>query len=64
NMAKNDSILSMPRTLLDTPLAGSIFLYNLFEFLIVFSGLTFAIMVLILREDELKNINEVAEAYE
>ncbi|MCS7110944.1 MAG: sodium:proton antiporter [Ignisphaera sp.] len=64
NMAKDDSALSMPGVLFDTPLAGSIFLYNLFEFIIVFSGLTFAAMMLVLRESELESIKEAAEVYE
>lgn len=64
NMAKKDSILSMPQTLFDTPLSGSVFLYNVFEFMVVFSGLSFAVVMLVLREAELESIKEAAEVYE
>uniref|UniRef100_A0A7J3QFB3 Sodium:proton antiporter n=1 Tax=Ignisphaera aggregans TaxID=334771 RepID=A0A7J3QFB3_9CREN len=63
NMAKENS-LSMPINFLDTTLAGSIFIFNLFEFIIVFSGLTFALIMLTIREEELRNIDTVVEVYE
>lgn len=64
NMSKEDSIISMPSVLLDAPLAGSIFFYNVFELLVVFSGLTTALILLSLREIELKKALEVEEFHE
>jgi len=64
NMAKEDSPVSMPQFLLDRPLAGSIIFFNLFELLIVVSGLSAALIVLSLREVELRKIREVGEKFE
>ncbi len=64
NMSKEDSFISMPSFLFDAPLAGSIFFYNVFELLIVFTGLTTALMLLSLRDVELKKAFEVREVYE
>jgi len=64
NMAKENSPLSMPRFLLDSPLAGSVVFFNLFELLVVFSGLSTALIVLSLREEELREIGRVREYYE
>ncbi len=64
NMAKENSPISMPQYLLDRPLAGSIFFFNLFELLIVVSGLSTALIVLSLREVELRKAFEIGEKLE
>jgi multicomponent Na+:H+ antiporter subunit B len=64
NMAKEDSPIGMPKTLLDTPMAGAVLLYNTFELVIAFSGLSTALIMLSLREEELRKAIEVGEAYE
>uniref|UniRef100_A0A7C5XKN4 Sodium:proton antiporter n=1 Tax=Ignisphaera aggregans TaxID=334771 RepID=A0A7C5XKN4_9CREN len=64
NMAKENSPVSMPRTLLDSSMAGSILFFNLFELIVAFSGLSTALIVLSLREDELREIFTVREHHE
>ena len=64
NMVKKDSPVSMPSHLLDSPLAGTVFFFNLFELLVVFSGLSTALIVLSLREEELREISRECEQYE
>jgi len=64
NMAKEDSPIGMSKTLLDTPMVGAVLLYNTFELVIAFSGLSTALIMLSLREEELRKAIEVGEAYE
>ncbi|MEM0001863.1 MAG: Na(+)/H(+) antiporter subunit B [Desulfurococcaceae archaeon] len=45
NMAKEDSVVSMPATFLNTPLAGSIFFFNLIEYIVVSTSIVFIIVL-------------------
>lgn len=54
NQAKAVSALSYPSHLLDVPLGGSLFFFNLFEFLAVASGFTLVFMILLSRDDTLR----------
>ncbi|MGC8974704.1 MAG: MnhB domain-containing protein [Thermoprotei archaeon] len=54
NQAKAVSVLSYPSYLLDVPLGGSLFFFNLFEFLAVASGFTLVFTILLSRDDTLR----------
>lgn len=54
NQAKTVSALSYPTHLLDVPLGGSLFFFNLFEFLAVASGFTLVFTILLSRDDTLR----------
>lgn len=54
NQAKTVSTLSYPTHLLDVPLGGSLFFFNLFEFLAVASGFTLVFTILLSRDDTLR----------
>ncbi len=54
NQAKTVSTLSYPSYLLDVPLGGSLFFYNLFEFLAVASGFTLVFTILLSKDETLR----------
>lgn len=54
NQAKITSSLSYPSYLLDVPLGGSLFFFNLFEFLAVVSGFTLVFIILLSKDDTLR----------
>ncbi len=54
NQAKTVSTLSYPPYLLDVPLGGSLFFFNLFEFLAVASGFTLVFTILLSRDETLR----------
>jgi len=64
NMAREGSDLSMPTWLLDRPLGGTLFFFNVFESLAVVSGLTLTFIVLALRKEEVDQALAAGEWYE
>jgi|UniRef100_A0A7J2U128 multicomponent Na+:H+ antiporter subunit B len=56
NMPRINSQYSMPSWFLDRPLAGILFFFNLSESIAVIGGLTLGVVLLLLREEELKAI--------
>ncbi len=55
NMGKADSPLSMPAWFLNTPLAGSIFFFNVLETVAVVAGLTLCILLVSVEWGKIKN---------
>jgi len=64
NMLKEDSPISYPGFVLDAPLAGALFFFNLFEIFVVVAGLSTALILLALRNVEFLKIFEVKETVE
>jgi len=64
NMAREGSDFSMPTWLLDRPLGGTLFFFNIFESLAVVSGLTLTFIVLALRKEEVDQALAAGEWYE
>lgn len=54
NASKEDSPFTMPTHFLETPLAGSIFIYNLLEFVAVAASLSYLAWLFSLRREELE----------
>lgn len=58
NQVKEDSAFSMPAMFIHTPLAGSIFLFNILEFVAVSAALSYVLIILAKHEKKLKNDQE------
>ncbi len=64
NMIRENSNALMPHWFVDVPLAGSIFFYNILEFLTVFAGLTYVFIIYSMREREVESMWREVETYE
>lgn len=56
NMVRTGSQYSMPSWFLDRPLGGTLFFFNVFEAVAVVGGLSLGIILLTLRDDEVKHL--------
>jgi len=56
NMIRIGSTLSMPSWFLDRPLGGILFFLNLSESIAVVGGLTLGVVLLLLRDEEIKRV--------
>ncbi|MEM2005510.1 MAG: MnhB domain-containing protein [Zestosphaera sp.] len=64
NMGRDNAPISMPSWLIDRPLGGTLFFFNLFESMAVAAGLALAFLVLALREEEVGEALSEGEWYE
>lgn len=58
NQLKEGSTFSAPPTFFTTPIAGTIFFFNLFEFIAVGASLSYALLIFTMRREEVEHIFE------
>ncbi|MEM4502887.1 MAG: MnhB domain-containing protein, partial [Ignisphaera sp.] len=61
NQVKTDSQFSMPNMFLNTPLAGSIFLFNLFEFAAVATAFSYVLILFVMYREKRHAIDKLKE---
>lgn len=55
NQAKEDSAFTMPAAFLNTPLAGSVFIFNVLELVAVAASLSYVLILFAMRKEELEH---------
>ncbi|MEM1643971.1 MAG: MnhB domain-containing protein [Desulfurococcaceae archaeon] len=56
NQVKEDSSFAMPAAFFNTPLAGSVFFFNVIEFIAVAAALSYILMFFAMRREELEHV--------
>jgi len=64
NAGKADAPLSMPTWFLGTPLAGSVFIFNVLELVAVSAGLTYCILLMAVKMEDIESSLARDEVYE